>query len=373
VPNHAAFERVLANAYDLALGAASWSQLLSNLGESLGCHFVGAVATTPNRMTSQSLAVTGIDAVDHSNFLRTWHRRNVYGVRRPIATSGTVVEARSIVPKDELLKTEIYNAYLAPRGIEEALRIDILHQPTQSQAISLARRWSTNGFSADELAFAHAVAPHLQRAVTLKHRLRQTHLLGESALAALDSLQSGCLLISATGVVVHANQTAEALLRAADGIAAAGPGLCAASPTATARLHALLRRAAANPPVAGALRLPRPSGQPPLSLIAMPLPRAHEILPRAAPSVLLHVSDPLAAQGVDAAVLMALFDFTVAEADLAARLSTGQSMIEVAKATGRSLPTLRTHLANLTGKTGTPRQVDLARLLARLPGALPPR
>jgi DNA-binding CsgD family transcriptional regulator len=60
---------------------------------------------------------------------------------------------------------------------------------------------------------------------------------------------------------------------------------------------------------------------------------------------------------------------TPAEADLAADLLAGLSVREIAADSGRSIATVRTHLASLLGKAGTARQSDLVRLLMRLPRA----
>ncbi len=49
---------------------------------------------------------------------------------------------------------------------------------------------------------------------------------------------------------------------------------------------------------------------------------------------------------------MAAFELTPAEADLAADLLAGLSVREIAAGSGRSIATVRTHLANLLAKTG---------------------
>ena len=56
-----------------------------------------------------------------------------------------------------------------------------------------------------------------------------------------------------------------------------------------------------------------------------------------------------------------------AEAILAADLLCGLSVGEAAVKRGRSVATMRTHLASVLAKTGTARQSELVRLLSRLP------
>ena len=84
-------------------------------------------------------------------------------------------------------------------------------------------------------------------------------------------------------------------------------------------------------------------------------------------SVILQITDPLARTRPDPAILADAFDLTPSEAILAADLLGGLSVVEAAAKRGRSLATVRTHLAGVLAKTGTARQSDLVRLLSRLP------
>lgn len=358
--------------YDMAAGAGSWSSVLKTLSCALNCHFAAAISTNTERTLPQSVAVVGIDAGDHSEFLKTWHKRSVWGARRPARVAGEVVSSCSIIAWPELLRTEMFNVYLKPRGIDVGLRLDILCSPGQSQSVSLARRWSIDGFTDREIGFAHAVVPHLRRASALMVRLRHTEMMSASALGALDALHVCVLLIDRAGRIVHASAAAEDLLREADGLMTTRGSLLAATPAATARLTALLARSAGEGgrlPTSCSMRLGRPSGKPDLSLIAMPMPRAHEVAPWADPILLLHIGDPLADSSLDVKALDELFGLTSAEASLANKLLKGMTAADVASTNGRSLATVRTHLASLLAKTGARRQNDLMRLLSRLPPA----
>ena len=64
-----------------------------------------------------------------------------------------------------------------------------------------------------------------------------------------------------------------------------------------------------------------------------------------------------------------LFGLTQAESSLAADLLSGLDLREIAERRGRSVNTVRTHLASLMAKTDVNRQSELVRLLASLPGS----
>src|SRR5215831_2871223 len=56
------------------------------------------------------------------------------------------------------------------------------------------------------------------------------------------------------------------------------------------------------------------------------------------------------------------FDLTPAEIRTLGRLLGGSSPAEIANELGVAMPTVRTHLSNIFGKTGTARQLDLVLL-----------
>jgi hypothetical protein len=118
----------------------------------------------------------------------------------------------------------LYQRYLAPRGIEELARLDIFSNPCRSQSISLARPWASGPFTSDELAFARALMPHLQRVATLHAHVESTTSIARTGIDALDGAQAPLLLLDAKGRVVHASAEADRLLHEADGLSAGETG-----------------------------------------------------------------------------------------------------------------------------------------------------
>jgi DNA-binding CsgD family transcriptional regulator len=364
------YHHLLAAVYDLALAPADWPIVLRLLAAALNSPHASSVVTTPERDAPRPLGVVGMTIDEHCAFLRAWHKRNVFGTRRPVREAGAIVLGRSILPKPALIRTAMYRHSLGPRGIQEVARLDILAESYRSQSIALARPWSSGPFTSDELAFARALMPHLQRVARLHAHIEDTTADARTAMDALDEAQTALLLLDANGRVVHASVEADRLLCEADGLSAGRDGLRAATPALSTHLRALLARAAASsstPGASGALHLRRPSGKPDLVLVAIPA-RSRSFGPdlgRA--TVILQITDPLGCPAPDPAILAAAFDLTPSEARLAADLLSGLSVGEAAAKRGRSIATMRTHLASVLAKTGTARQSDLVRLLSRLP------
>lgn len=364
------YHHLLSAIYDLVLAPTDWPIVLRLLAEALNSPCAASVITTPERDTPRSLGVVGITPDDHCAFLHTWHKRNVFGVRQPPREAGAIVLGRTILPKSALLRTAMYRDYLAPRGIEEVLRLDIFSDARRIHSISLGRPWASGPFTTDELAFARALMPHLQRVATLHAHVEGTTSIARAAIDLLDGAQAPLLLLDATGQVVHASADADRLLHEADGLSAGRDGLRAATPALSAQLRAVLARAAGSsrsPGVSGALHLRRPSGKPDLVLVAIPA-RSRSLGPDIGRvSIVLQITDPLAQAMPDPAILADAFDLTRSEAILAADLLCGSSVVEAAAKRGRSVATMRTHLASVLAKTGTARQSELVHLLSRLP------
>jgi len=361
--------------YDAALDQAAWPTLLGRLAGLFNSHFADSFRRTQDYSAFGGVPF-GLDIADYDDvFLGFWVKRNVWGTRRPVVRAGDVVSTRQMTPVADLLRSEMYNEYLAARGLHEGLRLDIWAGEGWIEDISLLRPWSAGAFTDGEIGLARDLMPHLQRAAEMSRRLRRAEALAECGLAALEQVATAFLLLDRFGRLIHANASACSLLAEQDGLSVTAAGLAAATQPITSRLRALVDGACGRPAdkaVAGAIRLSRPSGRPPLALVALPL-RQGQSLPGPGwgdvPSVLVCVTDPASGARPPQAQLIALFGLTQAEAALAGDLLDGHELRDIAQASGRSINTVRSQLATLMAKTDTGRQSELVRLLARLPGS----
>jgi DNA-binding CsgD family transcriptional regulator len=146
-----------------------------------------------------------------------------------------------------------------------------------------------------------------------------------------------------------------------------GGRLHAHSPSDDVRLQALLAQTTAREaPRSGATQVSRRSGKAPYVVTAFPLPRITRFLAPAEAAALITIVDPVATPQWPASLWCQAFGLTPREGELAILLMTGHSLESAAAAQGTTLHTVRVQLRHLFGKTGTARQAELVRLLARV-------
>jgi DNA-binding CsgD family transcriptional regulator/PAS domain-containing protein len=361
------FSRLIDLIYAAAIDAELWPDLLRQLSSGVDCHFGGRVISTTDRRFFEGMAV-GVSRDAHQDFLRRFHRSSPFRVGVPME-HGAVRDGRSLVPRARLEQTEMYQSFFRPHEIGEALQLTLWLNEHGQQTVTLARAWSRGGFDAEDLRWIRSLMPHLCRAAEVSWRLRRAALRSGIFQEALEAVSHAMLLLDRSGHVVFANTAATELIRVNDTLTVHAGRLGSTTDVGAAQLAALLAAASRPDGVAGTARLARPSGGPALALIAMPLrkPALDLMLMPREPAVLLCLSDLANPVRPSMHVFMRLFRLTRAQAELAADLLAGKDLRAIADESGRSVNTMRVHLARLMAKTETSRQSELIRVLSHLP------
>jgi DNA-binding CsgD family transcriptional regulator len=88
------------------------------------------------------------------------------------------------------------------------------------------------------------------------------------------------------------------------------------------------------------------------------------------PVAVLFIGDPERAVDIDPRLLTRLYGLSRAEARVAVLLAKGNRLEQVAEQLGLTYETVRKHLKQIFGKTGTDRQAELVRTLVCGPAGL---
>jgi len=359
--------------YAAALDPAAWEDAVATLGRLVGADS-GLLQVTRLPLAQVAYVGFGIDPERARTYLEHFAAVDLYlPAARARVEPGDVVWEYEVIPPDQIAGTEIFEDYLRPQGIFGAGQSlgGILQNDARGlafiQFVGRARRRCLAP-SADETL--KVLLPHIRRAVDIQARVCEAQL----AEATLDRLQLGVAFLDARGRVLRMSRAAAETFAAHDGLELRREVLHAASRSEHTALERLIAHTAApglgSGGPGGALPIRRPSGRPPLSLVAVPASPAATLFSGILGAAVLFIADPEAGPpAAPAETLSVLYGLTPGEARTALLIAEGRAPKEVAQALEVSVDTVRTVLKRVFAKTGVDRQAALARLLAR---TLPP-
>jgi DNA-binding CsgD family transcriptional regulator/PAS domain-containing protein len=279
-----------------------------------------------------------------------------------------VITTSDFVRDSELDRTEYYNDWLTTVGIYYCLGAVFQIDRDSLVILGIHRPKMSGRYSSTELRPAVQFLPHLERALQIRQRLAGSVTAQATGLDVLDRMAAATLVVSRTGRILYANKRAEEILRKGEVLRVRAGHITlldrgGADRLARAIQGAVDSAAGRGRSSGGALAIPRP-GRLPLAVLVAPFRSMREGLGPTAPAALIFIRDP-EGPGIPSVTLRHLFGLTVAEAELASSLTTGQSLEEIAITRGVSDNTVRTQLKSVFAKTETTRQGQLVALLLR--------
>ncbi|MBR0668592.1 helix-turn-helix transcriptional regulator [Roseomonas hellenica] len=360
-----------------------WPEVLTRVADHLGA--TGGMLAYVAPRGQQSFLVTGrlredLSALSIERYLQNNPWTNAMAGLPP----GKPVVVNSLIDAGALRRSAFHADILAPQGIDDNLSVKeaVLgdHGGLGGFGFTLTRHGSEN--AGERLRRFSRLAPHLSRALETSLALGR-YADGTRQLARVLQLMPGpALLLDRGGRISHANPAAEALLRQRDGLMTDREGglrLAARLPAETKALsravtEALSVAAGGDEVLRPPLRLTRPSGLPPLTVMLVPLPPPAFALWELTESAraLVLVIDPALQPLASAEAAGAAFGLTAAEARVAVLIAGGLSGPQAAAALGVALTTVKTHLSRCFDKIGVRSQLGLVRLLASMPTSAPP-
>jgi len=363
VPNREDIDRLIGDLYDAATVPSLWPEWLSTAS--------GFFGSDSGLAVTQYADVGAIDLLTTHNFGESaiplyreyYHNCDLWAQRM----SGRPMKAHisaDLCSDEEFANSELYNDLSIPHAGGQFYVVGaVLRAADQLGIIGFQNTRRTGAFSRRHAQALDLLLPHLQRALTVRAKLKETQGDLAASYAALDSLSHGVLLVSRDCRVVHANRAAEGIVNASDGLSLGSKGILVAAQSAeTSEVHRLVAECAL-PAGGGTISLARPSGRRALELMVVPL--GSRILGAASRRAIavVFLRDPEAKALPTAEVLRSLYRLTSAEARLAADLLAHRTLEEIAEIRRLSRETLRTQLRELFRKTGTKRQSELVGFL----------
>jgi DNA-binding CsgD family transcriptional regulator/PAS domain-containing protein len=351
--------------YDAAFDAKAWPVMLNRLADAMSARS-GVIASHNSSSNATAVTAPRLDSECLRSFAEYWTGRAFIWKGAEKLPVGTVMVREMIVSRDEFCRTDYYNEWCRPQGVEAVIAANLMVEGAALTVVAAYRPYTEGEFDAAETRLFAALIPHLQRAVQVQLRLAGLNELPEGSAEILNRLAQGVVLVDGQARVIFANQAAEDILEAGRGLFLGRDGLRAEIPDETRRLRRIIADCAQPSPVVGGaaarLRLSR-EDHAPLTVLVMPLHAGLTWIDITRPRAILFITDPEARVVVRREWLRDDFGLTSAEAAVAVEILETHGLQAVADRLGISLATARTHLAHVFDKTGTRCQADLVRLL----------
>jgi len=364
--------------YEAALDPAVWTPVMERFADMVGgsSGWLSQLSTEDGSGADEADPLSRVDPdwpqryIDHfadrnplhhvddpRDYMRRWRPR--------------VLTDEDWMPKDRLVRSEFYNDFLRPQGIDSTMMVRLAARGVEIATLNISRAPHRGQFARSDIEAAERVHPHLIRAFDLGRRFASTRRLAGELASVLDRSPHGLFLLSDNGCVRHVNRVGERLAREPDGLRLAGGRLTAGNGADARRLAALIAAAGCSDGerrAGGSMALATPGRQAPLSITIAPV-RSDRFAPvYRGHSILVCVTDLEANVGLPEQKLRDLFGLTRAEARLSLALFEGLSPSEAALSFGVSPNTVRVQLGHIFEKTGTNRQAELVRLMMRAVG-----
>lgn len=284
--------------------------------------------------------------------------------------AGKIYSLDTLMPRDAFSATPVYNEWWLPsgRGLAAA-GANILVDDQFSALIYFANKPAEDVLGERQISLFKAALRHIMWAARINRRLWDLELNHLAPADQFEALPHGALLVDASARVVRANTAATALLDKGDGIILRNGHLVATEGSADLQelVSSCVRFSGAPNGLGRELRVPRWPPNEPLHVTVTPLGLSSRLttipwLGIGAPVAYVTMTAPESVHRRHSE-LSQRYNFTAAEAALAAEILKGDGRAAAAQRCKISDATAKTHLKNIFEKTGTHRQAELVRFL----------
>lgn len=353
--------------YGSLIETTPWEGFLRALAAYLDSSFATLILTVPGASNPGTILTPDADPQKAEDYQASFFTTDPF-IGLP---EGQVVHFADFVDENAD-SAEFRRAYLDAAAGDQILGVDLRAASGFEARIRITRDRSRADFERSDREALQRVVPHLRTALRLYERLAAIGAEQGVFQGAIEQMAVATIILDHGGRILRTNARADSLLAQADGLARSGDRLLIGGREEQKALDGLLRalNAESDPDTVPALRLrvERPSGGPVIAIVAQPIAGPAFLRGGAAAAVALFVTEPGSRTGPSPETIRDLFQLTPAEAQLAATLANGASLIDAADRLGVTHNTVRGHLRAIFAKTGVRRQSQLVHLLnARLP------
>jgi DNA-binding CsgD family transcriptional regulator len=351
-------QELIDNIYECAF-APDWPKLLGQLSPLVGGLGGFLFSFNPQVGVLRWLASDRVRPDFAAYTSEGWIMRDARSLRMQSGPSGGFLTEDDIFTGDELENDPTYQAFYRPRGLGRTLITAVFPPMGDRLIVGIEREYSAGPAGPPLVQRLNDLRPHLARSMLMSARMQLERARVATETLALIGLPA--LVLDENGRVMAANDLIEALNGRIRWLARDRVSL------ADGRADTLLRQAVTtlgndNAPTTRSFPVRGDDAQ--AAMVAHLIPvrgAARDILSHCAGVLVLTPVSLPAAPPVE--LIQSLFDLTPAEARVARNLAAGETLEEIAVATGLSRNTIRSQLRGALDKTGSRRQAELVALL----------
>lgn len=346
--------------YEAAIIPEKWTDVLqkiSDIGEGRGAVMFSITQWKTQWASSDDIRSDMIDFLDGG-----WATRNtrmVNGLRKKLQLIPCFATELDFYDPGERDLDSFYLEFCVPHNMGDNAGTMLCIPDGDMINLSVEKALADGPMTTEALARLDSIRPHLARSAMLTARLGLVHV--RTAVETLAQLGFAAAAVGSLGKVLVANdlfQVASApwTTRFKDRIALKDAAAALLLQTALDAISG----------AKGVRSLPLREDDLPVRHVLHIIPVRNQARDVFTGAMAILVITSASKEIGSASLLQVLFDLTPAEAMLARRIGSGQSIEEIAQLENRSKHTLRRQLKNVLGKTGCSRQSELAHILTGL-------
>ena len=291
--------------------------------------------------------------------------------------SNTPVADQDFIQERQMDQHEYYAEFLAPGDFRYSISSLAVATPKCFQGFTLQRSRNEGPIEGDDRRAFQVLAPHVNRSLAFQVRLAEMRADRLVALEGLNRSVDAIFLADGGGRIAWMNARAETVVNRGDGLSVEHGQLVTSHLGDRDRLAALISGTSApglKPVGEDTMPIRRPSGREAFAMRAYPLTGDHGAL-RLSHAGTVHATVMVIVAIPDDQVfpssgeLSAIFEFTPAEARVAAAILDGMTVEDCVRAFRVSRETVRSQLKTVMAKAGVHRQADLVRILLSAVGS----
>ncbi|MGH6736817.1 MAG: helix-turn-helix transcriptional regulator [Methyloceanibacter sp.] len=362
--------------YDASLDPSLWPQVLKKTTRFVQGWSSGLLSKSPVSQSGILYFTDGVIDPHYSNlYFEKYVKLDPSNTAHFFAEIDEPICTVDFTTREEFDASRFYQEWAKPQRLADFMSVVLDKSPTSAAMFGTFRHFSQGPADMEMRRRMRLIAPHVRRAVVISRVIDLKTTQADTFAEMLDGMSAGMFLVDASGRIVHANAAAHAMLHEGSFIRAINGRLAAKDADADRTLKDVFAAAGFDDAHVGTSGISVPllaAGGEQLVAHALPLTsgmrRDTGNAYKAAAALFVHKA-PLEAPPPPE-VIAKTYRLTPTELRVLLGIVEVGGGPEVAEALGVAESTIKTHLKRLYAKTGTNRQADLVKLVAKFSSPL---